>query len=83
MIFVMGITMLKMDRAKAKWRVKLQKAFDGQRGAHEFPIMIQSHVLTDPRTDVDKRTRSGRWVLFLLPMITVLREGTWQLYSFG
>jgi high-affinity iron transporter len=55
MIFVMGITMLKMDRAKAKWRVKLQKAFDGQH--------------------VDKRTRSGRWVLFLLPMITVLREG--------
>ena len=30
MIFVMGITMLKMDRAKAKWRVKLQKAFDGK-----------------------------------------------------
>ena len=31
MIFVMGVTMLKMDRAKAKWRVKLQKAFAGQR----------------------------------------------------
>jgi len=30
----MGITMLKMDRAKAKWRVKLQKAFDGQSGFH-------------------------------------------------
>ena len=34
MIFVMGITMLKMDRAKAKWRVKLQRAFDGQSGSH-------------------------------------------------
>lgn len=31
MIFVMGVTMLRMDRAKAKWRVKLQKAFEGQR----------------------------------------------------
>jgi len=31
MIFVMGVTMLKLDRAKAKWRVKLQRAFSGQR----------------------------------------------------
>ena len=30
-IFVMGVTMLKMDRAKAKWRVKLQRAFEGKR----------------------------------------------------
>ncbi|KIM85638.1 hypothetical protein PILCRDRAFT_816834 [Piloderma croceum F 1598] len=55
MIFVMGITMLKMDRAKAKWRVKLQKAFDGQ--------------------NVDGRTRGGKWALFILPLVTVLREG--------
>jgi len=55
MIFVMGITMLKMDRAKAKWRIKLQRAFEGQ--------------------NIDGRTRSGKWILFLLPMITVLREG--------
>ena len=32
-IFVMGVSMLKMDRAKAKWRVKLQKAFAGQRAS--------------------------------------------------
>jgi len=51
----MGITMLKMDRAKAKWRIKLQKAFDGK--------------------NVDGRTKTGKWVLFILPMITVLREG--------
>ncbi|KIP03391.1 iron permease FTR1 [Phlebiopsis gigantea 11061_1 CR5-6] len=55
MIFVMGVTMLKMDRAKAKWRVKLQRAFDGQH--------------------VDGKAKSGKWVLFVLPMITVLREG--------
>lgn len=30
-IFIMGITMLKMDRSKAKWRVKLERAFEGQR----------------------------------------------------
>ncbi|KAF8816071.1 iron permease FTR1 [Phlegmacium glaucopus] len=55
MIFVMGITMLKMDRAKAKWRIKLQHAFDGKH--------------------VDGRTSAGKWVLFILPLVTVLREG--------
>ncbi|KAF8217772.1 iron permease FTR1 [Mycena galopus ATCC 62051] len=55
MIFVMGVTMLKMDRAKAKWRVKLEKAFSGIK--------------------TDGETRAGRWVLFILPLITVLREG--------
>ena len=29
-IFVMGVSMLKMDRAKAKWRVKLSRAFSGK-----------------------------------------------------
>lgn len=54
-IFVMGVTMLKMDRAKAKWRIKLQRAFSGK--------------------EVDRNTRAGKWVLFFLPLITVLREG--------
>ncbi|KAF5318529.1 hypothetical protein D9619_010858 [Psilocybe cf. subviscida] len=39
--------------AKAVWRVKLQRAFDGTRGG----------------------TRTGKWALFILPLITVLREG--------
>ncbi|KAG6872478.1 hypothetical protein C0995_009412 [Termitomyces sp. Mi166 len=56
MIFIMGITMLKMDRAKAKWRVKLSRAFDSNQA-------------------VDGRTKTGKWVLFFLPFITVLREG--------
>lgn len=30
MIFTMGVTMLKMDRAKAKWRLKLERAFEGR-----------------------------------------------------
>ncbi|KAF8838948.1 iron permease FTR1 [Paxillus ammoniavirescens] len=54
MIFVMGVTMLKMDRARIKWRVKLQNSFTGH---------------------ADRRTMTGKWVLFILPMITVLREG--------
>ncbi|KAI0634792.1 iron permease FTR1 [Trametes polyzona] len=54
-IFVMGVSMLKMDRAKAKWRVKLQRAFSG--------------------AAVDKGAKTGKYVLFLLPLITVLREG--------
>ncbi|THH31009.1 hypothetical protein EUX98_g3196 [Antrodiella citrinella] len=54
-IFIMGVTMLKMDRAKAKWRVKLQRAFEGKH--------------------VGAGANAGRWVLFVLPLITVLREG--------
>jgi high-affinity iron transporter len=34
LIFVMGVTMLKLDRAKSKWRIKLQQAFEGQRETH-------------------------------------------------
>ncbi|KAI5116372.1 hypothetical protein M0805_008685 [Coniferiporia weirii] len=54
-IMPMGLTMLKLDRARAKWRVKLLRAFDRAKG--------------------DKGGRTGRWVLFGLPLITVLREG--------
>lgn len=54
-IFVMGIGMLRVDRAKAKWRVKLLHMFDGKR--------------------LDRSTRTSRWALFILPFITVLREG--------
>ncbi|KAG9102219.1 high-affinity iron permease [Ceratobasidium sp. UAMH 11750] len=30
LIFVMGLTMLRMDRAKEKWRIKLSDAFEGK-----------------------------------------------------
>jgi len=56
-ILIMGVTMLKLDRAKAKWRVKLMHAFSKR---HE---------------SVDRNTRSGKWALFILPLITVMREG--------
>ena len=70
-IFVMGITMLKLDRAKTKWRVKLQHAFEGQREIHPFPLRIR----LDGFVDVDSSARRGKWILFILPFITVLREG--------
>ncbi|XP_006463615.1 hypothetical protein AGABI2DRAFT_40806, partial [Agaricus bisporus var. bisporus H97] len=55
MIFIMGVTMLKIDSAKVKWRVKLEKAFDG--------------------SQTDKKAKTGKWLLFVLPMVTLLREG--------
>lgn len=54
-ILAMGLTMLKLDRARTKWRVKLQRAFE--------------------KAAKDKEGRAGRFVLFVLPFITVLREG--------
>lgn len=63
MIFVMGLSILKMDRAKAKWRVKIQHAFEGVKG--------------------DRDGKAGRWVLFVLPFITVLREGKRQRRKLG
>lgn len=74
MIFVMGVTMLKMDRAKAKWRVKLQRAFEGQREYSPRAFLTTLYIL-NIFTDVDAGAKSGKWVLFILPLITVLREG--------
>lgn len=74
MIFVMGITMLKMDRAKATWRVKLTQAFsDNSKYAITRPsgTKLISFVLL---VEIN-RGKSGRWILFILPLITVLREG--------
>ncbi|KAF9260573.1 iron permease FTR1 [Marasmius fiardii PR-910] len=58
MIFIMGVTMLKMERAKTKWRTKLQRAFDKQAA-----------------TEADTEAKTGKWAIFILPFITVLREG--------
>ncbi len=59
----MGLTMLRIDRSKLKWKKKLEGAFD-------------KSVDTKELTQDDKReARSSKWTLFLLPGITVLREG--------
>jgi high-affinity iron transporter len=61
MILAMGLGVLRMDRAKAKWRVKIRRAFEGK-GAGQ-----------------DRGSRTGRWALFVLPLVTVLREGGYSL----
>ncbi|KDE05991.1 high-affinity iron transporter [Microbotryum lychnidis-dioicae p1A1 Lamole] len=63
-IFIMGITMLRIDRSKLKWKRKLANAFDQK-------------FVADSEVDVkdQREARSGKWSLFLLPLITVLREG--------
>ncbi|KXS12723.1 iron permease FTR1 [Gonapodya prolifera JEL478] len=63
LIWVMGLTMLRMDRAKIKWRLKLRKAFAAKTGTEAGP---GSKI---------KSSRSSKYALFLLPCITVLREG--------
>jgi hypothetical protein len=58
---IMGITMLRMDRAKIKWRIKLQKAFN------------QDPNIAEAASQGVKQSKSGKYALFLLPMITVCR----------
>ncbi|PRP75519.1 high-affinity iron permease CaFTR1 [Planoprotostelium fungivorum] len=77
LITVMSLAMLRVGRLQEKWRVKLTKAFP----ADEIDDFEQ-----ESRTSALKRffrtqfrsnrgSGKGRWALFLLPMVTVLREG--------
>ncbi|WWC59749.1 uncharacterized protein I303_102311 [Kwoniella dejecticola CBS 10117] len=66
-IYIMGIAFLKMDKSRIKWRLKLAAAFD------KSQAKMQASA---EETEKDKReARSGKWALFILPFITVLREG--------
>ncbi|KAG8744475.1 high-affinity iron permease [Ceratobasidium sp. 428] len=58
LILVMGLAMLRMDRAKAKWRGKLEQAFNAKANAPH-----------------DHQGKAGIRMLFMLPFVTVLREG--------
>ncbi|GAA6001997.1 hypothetical protein JCM10207_003030 [Rhodosporidiobolus poonsookiae] len=62
-IFVMGVTMLRIDRSKLKWKAKLAGAFDGK---------VDKSALSSKD---QKSARSSKWTLFILPLVTVLREG--------
>jgi high-affinity iron transporter len=61
-IAVLGAALLRVSKMKEKWAVKLQKA-------------MESHV----EKDVGRKGRFKRWaekyVMFVLPFVTVLREG--------
>ncbi|KAI5453241.1 high-affinity iron permease [Naganishia albida] len=66
-IFFMGLAFLKMDRSRVKWRIKLSQAFDDS---------IQTATGNSEEDALAKRrARSGKWALFLLPFITLIREG--------
>ncbi|KAG8691376.1 high-affinity iron permease [Ceratobasidium sp. 423] len=59
LILVMGLAMLRMDRAKAKWRRKLSHAFAAK----------------SDNPSEDQSGKAGVRMLFMLPFVTVLREG--------
>ena len=66
-IMIMGIAFLKMDKSRVKWRLKLADAFE------------KSHSKAMGASDAQESRvqreegRSGKWALFLLPFITVVR----------
>ncbi|WVQ82537.1 hypothetical protein IAT38_004666 [Cryptococcus sp. DSM 104549] len=69
-IYAMGVAFLKMDRSRIKWRWKLAAAFDQSQAK-----MLAESETTEAASHDRKEGKSGKWALFLLPLITVLREG--------
>lgn len=59
--------------AKAKWRIKLERAFDGKSKS----LFAHNATLNSPSflPETHGGGEAGKWVLFVLPLITVLREG--------
>ncbi|GAA6031772.1 hypothetical protein JCM8097_001981 [Rhodosporidiobolus ruineniae] len=62
-IYIMGLTMLRIDRSKLKWKAKLAGAFDKK---------IDQAALS---AKDQREAKRSKWILFTLPLITVLREG--------
>ncbi|OCF33775.1 high-affinity iron permease CaFTR1 [Kwoniella heveanensis CBS 569] len=73
-IYIMGVAFLKMDRSRIKWRYKLAQAFDASQSkmtASESGAHGEKSLQEKDR----REARSGKWALFILPFVTVLREG--------
>ena len=62
MIWFMALGFLKLDRSKIKWKIKLQKAFHQDANLQGLGQNV-------------KGAKSSKYALFILPCITVLREG--------
>lgn len=67
----MATAFLKMDRSRIKWRWKLAAAFDRS----QAKLLAREKMSEHDRKLAEKEGKSGKWALFLLPFITVLREG--------
>lgn len=63
LIWFMGIAFLKMDRSRIKWRYKLAAAFE-----RDSNKMLGEVEHTKP-------SFGAKWALFILPFITLIREG--------
>ncbi|KAL0241843.1 hypothetical protein I308_106015 [Cryptococcus tetragattii IND107] len=70
-IYVMATAFLKMDRSRIKWRLKLAAAFDQS----QAKMLALEKMSEHERKLAKQEGRSGKWALFLLPFITLLREG--------
>ena len=75
LILIMGIAFLRMDRARVKWRYKLSLAFErSHRRLMRARAMQAGEAVGDEDAD-EREGEGGKWALFLLPFVTVLREG--------
>ncbi|WVO16802.1 hypothetical protein L204_104488 [Cryptococcus depauperatus] len=59
----------RMDRSRVKWRLKLAAAFDRSQAK-----MLREETEHGPAV-AEQKEKSGKWALFILPLVTVLREG--------
>ncbi|BGO97044.1 high-affinity iron permease [Rhodotorula toruloides] len=62
LIYIMSLGMLRIDRSQIKWKAKFAAAFAPQEGDQK----LTAHER--------KQGRRGKWSLFILPFVTVLRE---------
>ncbi|KAI5478500.1 putative Iron transporter [Pseudohyphozyma bogoriensis] len=78
-IIAWGITMMKIDRSKIKWQLILAEAFADKPESEStgtkptwFQKLFRRKRHSGPLTADEKRGRSGKWTLFVLPFVTLL-----------
>ncbi|KAG8967063.1 high-affinity iron permease [Tulasnella sp. 419] len=71
LILVMALAVLRIEKSKGKWQAKLQRS-------------LKRHTDgLDMNASEDRRAYKGRYSLFLLPFITVVREGVEAIVFIG
>ncbi|OAA68800.1 iron permease FTR1 family protein [Niveomyces insectorum RCEF 264] len=74
-ISVVGAALLRIGRMQAKWRVKLAKALAGGQRQRRRPAAAAAAAASTVGHRERLRTFAERYALFVLPFVTVLREG--------